>query len=231
MANRNFAVLRASNRIVELAATLEELEKGVGHTDDLEEVTAIRTSIQSYHEAFKSVAAAVEEKGLDENSGLQGIARDAAHEVEVVAAEFAVEALQTQMLQLRRREKDFLLRGDDKYVKQHREDIETFKKYLEESSLTDEQKSFLRTKIGEYGDSFAAAAKSGTKGSGIGAEYGKSMAEAAAVARAERETGKPENAGRPENAGKPENAGRPENAGKPENAGGGRPEGAGRGKP
>ena len=158
-------------RILELAGALEELEKGAGHGDDVEKVAAIKGAIGSYHEAFKQVAAAVERKGLDENSGLQGIARDAAHEVEVLAEEFAVEALQTQMLTLRRREKDFLMRGDEKYVTQHRKDVETFRGLLEASTLSDEEKSFLRAKIGEYGDSFAAAAKSGAKGSGLGAEY------------------------------------------------------------
>lgn len=71
----------------------------------------------------------------------------------------------------------------------------------------------------------------GESPSTIAGDQGKKMAEAAAVAREERENGKPDNAGRPDNAGQPENAGQPDNAGRPEHAGGGRPEGAGGGKP
>ena len=59
----------------------------------------------------------------------------------------------------------------------------------------------------------------GDSPSTIAGDQGKKMAEAAADARAERETGKPETAGEPENARRPEHAG------------GGRPDGADRGKP
>ncbi|MFE8032099.1 hypothetical protein [Thiohalocapsa marina] len=63
-------------------------------------------------------------RGLDEASGLQGAFREAAHILEEQAGQYGsqhasqqgAEQLQLTLLQLRRREKDYLLRADTRYV-------------------------------------------------------------------------------------------------------------------
>jgi methyl-accepting chemotaxis protein len=55
-------------------------------------------------------------KGLDKNSGSYGKLRNATHELETFLASVNNLQAQVYLLTLRRYEKDFMLRNDEKYV-------------------------------------------------------------------------------------------------------------------
>ncbi|NKN32266.1 hypothetical protein [Marichromatium bheemlicum] len=76
---------------------------------------AIRASLGDYLVRFGEVEAAWHRRGLDHDSGLQGDFRASAHALEARLAQWAP-ALERELLQLRRREKDYLLRGADGYA-------------------------------------------------------------------------------------------------------------------
>ncbi|MCW7544002.1 methyl-accepting chemotaxis protein [Aurantimonas litoralis] len=80
------------------------------------EAEAMRRSFTRYGELFEQAAAVNRSLGLDENSGLQGALRTAVHDLEAELSEVGNPSLQVMMLMLRRHEKDFILRGDLKYV-------------------------------------------------------------------------------------------------------------------
>ncbi len=65
---------------------------------------------------FSQLVALTQRIGLDEASGLRGALRQAAHRVEDTFRATGNDALLVGLLMLRRHEKDFLLREDEKYV-------------------------------------------------------------------------------------------------------------------
>ena len=92
----------------------KKLEGDSGHSEDLEIVNKIMPAADEYGAAFAQVAEAWKEKGLDEKSGLQGAFRGAAHSLESSVG--GNQGLLADYLMVRRHEKDYLLRGDKKYV-------------------------------------------------------------------------------------------------------------------
>jgi len=81
-----------------------------------EEITIIEQGIAAHAEQFRLVVSLHERMGLTETEGLQGALRSAVHSVETKLEDAAAPALTIKMLQMRRHEKDFLLRGDEKYI-------------------------------------------------------------------------------------------------------------------
>ncbi|WP_422004957.1 methyl-accepting chemotaxis protein [Pyruvatibacter mobilis] len=76
----------------------------------------LTAGIRAHREKFATVVALQQEIGLDEKSGLQGNLRAAVHAVEKRLAEAELDALTVKMLMMRRHEKDFMLRGAEKYI-------------------------------------------------------------------------------------------------------------------
>jgi methyl-accepting chemotaxis protein len=76
----------------------------------------IRTLVGDYRQRFDALLEAWKVKGLDHDSGLQGAFRAGAHRLEALMLESGQTPIEVQVLQLRRREKDYLLRGDPVYV-------------------------------------------------------------------------------------------------------------------
>jgi methyl-accepting chemotaxis protein len=77
----------------------------------------VSTGIASYFGTFDKLVAAKKKLGLTPESGYQGDLRRAAHETEAVIAGLGAGAdLETILLKARRHEKDYMMRGDAKYL-------------------------------------------------------------------------------------------------------------------
>jgi len=107
-----------------------------------------------YRTTFAAVAQAWTAKGLDEKSGLQGEFRTAAHELEAAFKNFRMDELLVTLLQARRAEKDFFLRGEARYVEALRKECETFRRQIEGSALESDLKEGLTAGIGAYQTAF-----------------------------------------------------------------------------
>ena len=81
-----------------------------------DEIARLNNGIAEHAAQFRKVVQLHEQLGLDEKSGLQGALRAAVHEVETKLKEANLESLTIKMLMMRRHEKDFMLRGAEKYV-------------------------------------------------------------------------------------------------------------------
>ena len=95
----------------------------------------LKQVFQNYRASFMQVAAIVEKIGLDPKSGLYGALRKAVHDAESILKEQNEVQLTADMLMLRRREKDFMLRLDTKYLDKFNQDIVVFDRHLAESGL------------------------------------------------------------------------------------------------
>lgn len=165
---------RVKEKVTEIQGNIDKLvalEEGSGHSDQLAQFKEMRTNMSIYLDAFNAVVNAWVRKGLDQNSGLRGVMRDKVHDVEKIVNEFDVGEIAASLAEIRRREKDFLLRGDVKYVEMVQDEVANFKQEVADSNLQEAQKTELIEKIDEYGKSFAAAAKDKANTTGLGTRY------------------------------------------------------------
>ena len=102
-----------------------------------EEFDQLVEQIKLLQTAIHGTASAWVEKGLDHNSGLQGQFRNNAHQLEVMAQKLGLTEpqlavrLEKELLTLRRREKDYLLRLDKKYVSWAYDSVKTLHSMVE----------------------------------------------------------------------------------------------------
>lgn len=143
-------------------ATLESLfqQAAAGAPDEATRATLAKAheATLDYGKGFKQVAAQAALIGLDENQGLQGELRTAVHEVESIVAEANQINLTASMLMQRRHEKDYFARRDAKYLTQHADEVQTFKRLLTGSGLDARGKSTTLDLISTYADKFNKAA-------------------------------------------------------------------------
>jgi methyl-accepting chemotaxis protein len=107
-----------------------------------------------YSQAFEAYAEEVL-SGKDINGG-KGPFRDAAHRLEAALDAHSVLDLETDVLQLRRREKDYLLRGDHEYVRMVGEIAERIRSRITASVISDADKTMLTGLLAAYERDFLA---------------------------------------------------------------------------
>lgn len=90
--------------------------------------------------------------GLHEETGLQGDLRKVIHEVEKKLMAEKLDSLTVELLMMRRHEKDFMLRGDGKYIERLEKRYEEFKALLMKARLP----AFTKSEIGRLMDSYHA---------------------------------------------------------------------------
>ena len=104
----------------------------------LAELTAYATSFEPYADsALKAGNVA----------GGKGPFRDAAHRIEAMLNAYHVPKLEASVLQLRRREKDFLLRGDETYPPMVVEIADAIRAQIARSLIADADKALLLSLI------------------------------------------------------------------------------------
>ncbi|GHF23726.1 methyl-accepting chemotaxis protein [Kordiimonas sediminis] len=119
------------------------------------ELTAV---IDAHGKQFNTVYENVLLIGLDEKTGLQGALRSAVQSVEAVPEVSDNDALMVQMLMLRRREKDFIMRVDDSYIGRFDKNRELFLEELQRARMAEDVKDDIRSKLDAYTKDFKAYA-------------------------------------------------------------------------
>jgi methyl-accepting chemotaxis protein len=119
--------------------------------------------INSYNNDFNTVTTLQKEIGLTPKDGLYGKLRSAVHEVEVLLKEQENYKLLSSMLQLRRSEKDFMLRFDDKYLGRFNESINTFKQQIASADLLSSYKTQITPLIDTYQNEFKTLVQAQTE--------------------------------------------------------------------
>ncbi|MFT7372018.1 MAG: methyl-accepting chemotaxis protein [Oleiphilaceae bacterium] len=88
--------------------------------------------VTSYETIFQRLVILQKEIGLDSKSGLYGSLRVAVHEIEALAKDAEQYEILFHMLMLRRNEKDFMLRRDEKYLKKFENNYAKFNTALDQ---------------------------------------------------------------------------------------------------
>ncbi|MGI3004218.1 methyl-accepting chemotaxis protein [Shewanella algae] len=142
----------------EAQATAQKMKElaGIFKEYDLPEapINSFNQDFASYLRLFAEVVKLQQEIGLDPKSGLYGELRSAVHNVETLVAENETPELMVLMLQLRRNEKDFMLRRDLSYLTRFDANIERFNETLDASLLDFSVRNNIQQLMGKYQQSF-----------------------------------------------------------------------------
>ncbi|MDA9512148.1 hypothetical protein XI04_03560 [Bradyrhizobium sp. CCBAU 11430] len=103
------------DRQLEELGRVEKLIGELPEDDPLRQAASLRPVINLYATRFGNVVAAQRNLGFNENEGFQGKLRTAVHAVEERLSQVNQPRLMILMLMMRRHEKDFILRGEEKY--------------------------------------------------------------------------------------------------------------------
>ena len=128
----------------------------IGRADVTSRIEAARRGITAYGAAFDKLVEARTRLGLDPKSGLEGELRQGAHDIEKAVEGLADPRAQVTLLQLRRHEKDFMLRHDAKYVDDFKKRIAELRTLVTAAEVSPTVRSGLDKAIDVYQRGFAA---------------------------------------------------------------------------
>ncbi|WP_164935794.1 methyl-accepting chemotaxis protein [Bradyrhizobium nanningense] len=150
-------IVRQAASVNNALADLGQIEARVDsfpEGDPLRDVQFLRAGINLYATRFNNIVSAQRVLGLAENDGLQGKLRQAVHQAEARLEQLNEPHLTVLMLMMRRHEKDFMLRHEEKYGDELERRVVEFEAALVTSELAPESKTELRTLIASYRSGF-----------------------------------------------------------------------------
>jgi methyl-accepting chemotaxis protein len=106
----------ARGRAGETIASLSRDLKASGRSDLASRAGEVADGLTAYGGAFDGLVEARTALGLTPDTGLEGVLRRVVHDLEKAVGELSDPSLQVLVLQMRRNEKDFMLRRDPKYA-------------------------------------------------------------------------------------------------------------------
>ena len=117
-------------------------------------LTASKAALDTYAQTFHQLVQVQKKIGLNPKDGLYGSLRKAVHNAETQIKELKDHQLMADTLMLRRREKDFMLREDAKYIGKFNKDFAKLETHLAERSLPDEVRTALAGAMQAYQQDF-----------------------------------------------------------------------------
>ncbi|ARU59469.1 methyl-accepting chemotaxis protein signaling domain [Oleiphilus messinensis] len=117
-------------------------------------VDSMQNAFNNYKASFHKFVETHKQLGLHKTDGLYGALRAAVHRAEQEILSLEDSTLRAQMLQLRRNEKDFMLRDDPKYLVKFQNNIEKFRALLSASDHAADHKKAIATHIDDYKSKF-----------------------------------------------------------------------------
>lgn len=119
-----------------LQTDISDLKQGLQDADiDTAPLDDFSRQTELYQQQFDQAVSLWQQVGLDPQSGLYGGLRKAAHELEQQFKQVQNDALLVSLLQLRRAEKDFMLRLDLKYLDAFEAEFSKFQGMLDQAAL------------------------------------------------------------------------------------------------
>ena len=146
---------RLNEKASDLNMTIEALEGFASRNpEELEKIQVFKELLNGYITSFEDVADKIKERGF-KDYGIVGELRGKVHDIETILGEQEnQETLTVIMLQLRRNEKDYLLRSDVKYQGRLKGNVQLFIDTLNSTELTQETIDQMTTMIKIYESTF-----------------------------------------------------------------------------
>jgi signal transduction histidine kinase len=129
--------------------TLHKLNEEISN-NNLSEKESLSSLLNSYDSLFKRYYTLSEKRGLNENLGIEGNFRKSAHDLEFILANKNLKQIQVDLLQIRRREKDYLMRKNPVYVQMISENIKSIKNMINQLNLDNKLKKEVGINLDNY---------------------------------------------------------------------------------
>ena len=149
-------VQKFSAKIAEIRQKLGDIVSTSTDATQKQDVSHALEISAKYEAAFKRLADLVIRRGLTPEEGLEGELRKAVHSIEAVVTKQGISELEVLLLQCRRHEKDYMLRGNPDYVVQIGKRIDEFNKQMALFSLPEEVKKAATDSWKTYLDAMKA---------------------------------------------------------------------------
>ena len=144
--NKNFSILK--ERIVTLK------DDAIKANLDTQKITTLSESFDNYQKRFNDLVEMQKSLGLNKTDGLQGRLRSAVHDAEELVTALNNQLLRADILQLRRNEKDFMLRLNLKYLDKFDKSFAIFQEDLSSSQLSAAAKKEIEDSMAVYSKTF-----------------------------------------------------------------------------
>ncbi|WP_417454514.1 methyl-accepting chemotaxis protein [Kiloniella sp.] len=145
--------------ITKASIQLAELKGLINSPEVRTELNKTLEGIEKYQAQFAAVSQDWKKMGLNEEEGLRGKLRNSVHNAETKLQEFKNDRLLVTMLMMRRHEKDFLLRLEDKYIARMDTRFEEFSADLAKSDIPANAQKELTELISSYITDFKTLAE------------------------------------------------------------------------
>lgn len=142
-----------AQRIIEQQSALDAMfiESGV----EVKTFSNLTTLFGDYRNKFVELVDAKKAMGLSHDQGLEGQLRSAVHDIETALKTLDQPAIMVTMLQLRRHEKDFMLRLDAKYIERFDTTISTLISQLQSAQISNRERQSLTNLAEVYRSKFS----------------------------------------------------------------------------
>lgn len=141
-------------RITSQQAYLDQLFIEIGV--DSNSFSGLLALFQEYDRRFEQLANAKQTMGLNPEEGLEGQLRTAVHDIESALKQLDMPDILVTMLQLRRHEKDFMLRLDPKYPERFSSTILQLKQQIQAATMPVSEQRRLLTLADTYQAAFGS---------------------------------------------------------------------------
>jgi methyl-accepting chemotaxis protein len=140
-----------------IQANIKELRSGLeGQSVGDAEIDRLGKTLDTYQKQFLTMANLQQEIGFNHQEGLYGSMRAAIHRAEDILQALQQYRLLTDMLMLRRHEKDFMLRNDIKYSEKFDTDMAIMQTDLSNAYLHHGARTEIQTALATYEKDFKA---------------------------------------------------------------------------
>lgn len=129
---------------------IEILEADTADDITPESVQKIKDGFDAYAKQFDLVASSLQKIGLTPEEGLEGALRGSAHKIEEKINQYQDDKLKNILLMMRRHEKDFMLRKNEKYIGEMDARQKEFKEALAVSIVPSEEHTEILNLLDAY---------------------------------------------------------------------------------
>lgn len=146
---------QTAEQAIDLGKALQKTEIGEKLGDKL---NALISGIDDYAKTFDAVVELQKTIGLTVDDGLRGVFRNIVYRIESKTAEAKNDQLMVKVLMLRRHEKDFMLQGEERFLRDFDRRRGEFDKILEKAEVTDDLRKDVTDAMNNYQNHFKSFA-------------------------------------------------------------------------
>lgn len=150
---------RHAKTMTDLYITLKKLQEHIKSDEGFDAVSKLNRLSREYEKSIQLMVKVQSKVGLNEKAGLLGSLRKSVHDVEDNLKKFNHDKLIVQMLKMRRHEKDYLARENDKYIARMAERKVEFEVLLAQSSIPAAAQKQITRNMNNYHKDFNALTK------------------------------------------------------------------------